>query len=45
MIFSRNLESKVIIRKFNIVGLYDSGFNEIDENIIFGDLKHLKRNQ
>ena len=43
MIFSRNLESKVIIRKFNIVGLYDSGFNEIDENIIFGDLKHLKR--
>ena len=43
MIFSRNLESKVIIRKFYIVGLYDSGFNEIDENIIFGDLKHLKR--
>ena len=43
MIFSRNLESKVIIRKFNIVGLYDSGFNEIDENIIFGDIKHLRR--
>ena len=43
MVFSRNLESKVIIRKFNIVGLYDSGFNEIDENIIFGDIKHLRR--
>ena len=43
MIFSKNLESKVIIRKFNIVGLYDSGFNEIDENIIFGDIKHLRR--
>jgi lipoprotein-releasing system permease protein len=23
--------------------LYDSGFNEIDENIIFGDIKHLRR--
>ena len=43
MIFSRNLESKVIIRKFNIVGLFNSGFNEIDENIIFGDIKHLRR--
>ena len=43
MVFSRNLESKVIIRKFNIVGIYDSGFNEIDENIIFGDIKHLRR--
>ena len=37
MIFSRNLESKATIRKFNIVGLFDSGFNEIDDNIIFGD--------
>jgi len=43
MIFSRNLESKAIIRKFNIVGLFDSGFNEIDDNIIFGDIKHLIR--
>ena len=43
MIFSRNLESKATIRKFNIVGLFDSGFNEIDDNIIFGDIKHLKR--
>ena len=43
MIFSRNLESKAIIRKFNIVGLFDSGFNEIDDNIIFGDIKHLRR--
>jgi lipoprotein-releasing system permease protein len=43
MIFSRNLESKVTIRKFNIVGLFDSGFNEIDDNIIFGDIKHLRR--
>ena len=43
MIFSRNLESKVIIRKFNIVGLYDSGFNEIDENIILGDIKQLRK--
>ena len=43
MIFSRNLESNVTLRKFNIVGLYDSGFNEIDENIIFGDIKHLRR--
>lgn len=43
MIFSRNLESKATIRKFNIVGLFDSGFNEIDDNIIFGDIKHLRR--
>ena len=43
MIFFRNLESNVTLRKFNIVGLYDSGFNEIDENIIFGDIKHLRR--
>lgn len=43
MIFSRNLESKATIRNFNIVGLFDSGFNEIDDNIIFGDIKHLRR--
>ena len=43
MIFSRNLDSKTTIRKFNIVGLFDSGFNEIDDNIIFGDIKHLRK--
>ena len=43
MIFSRNLDTKAIIRKFTIVGLFNSGFNEIDENIIFGDIKHLRK--
>ena len=43
MIFSRNLDTRAIIRKFTIVGLFNSGFNEIDDNIIFGDIKHLRK--
>ena len=30
-------------RKFNIVGIYDSGFEEIDELYIFVDIRHIQR--
>ena len=30
------------IRKFVIVGIYESGFHEIDEKLIIGDITHLK---
>ncbi|MFT7067023.1 MAG: lipoprotein-releasing system permease protein [Sediminicola sp.] len=30
-------------RKFNIVGVYDSGFEEFDSNYIFIDLRHIQR--
>jgi lipoprotein-releasing system permease protein len=30
-------------RKFNIVGIYDSGFEEFDSNYIFIDLRHIQR--
>lgn len=30
-------------RNFEIVGLYDSGFEEIDERILFTDIRHIQR--
>lgn len=31
------------IRQFNIVGIYNSGFQELDEKFVLGDLRHLQR--
>jgi len=31
------------IRAFNIVGIYNSGFQELDEKFVIGDLRHLQR--
>ncbi|WP_350287252.1 FtsX-like permease family protein [uncultured Croceitalea sp.] len=30
-------------RKFNVVGIYDSGFEELDASYIFVDLRHIQR--
>ena len=31
------------IRKFDVVGIYNSGFQELDETYFLGDLKHIQR--
>lgn len=31
------------IRKFNVVGIYNSGFQELDKTYFFGDIKHVQR--
>ncbi len=31
------------IRKFNVVGIYNSGFQELDETYFIGDIKHVQR--
>jgi lipoprotein-releasing system permease protein len=31
------------LRQFEIVGIYNSGFQEFDANFIFGDIRHLQR--
>lgn len=31
------------IRKFNVVGIYNSGFAELDETYILGDIQHVQR--
>jgi len=31
------------LRQFEIVGIYNSGFQEFDANFVFGDIRHLQR--
>lgn len=31
------------LRQFEIVGIYNSGFQEFDSNLVFGDIRHIKR--
>ncbi len=31
------------IRKFNVVGIYNSGFQELDKTFFLGDIKHVQR--
>ncbi|MEZ4797483.1 MAG: FtsX-like permease family protein [Flavobacteriaceae bacterium] len=31
------------IRKFDVVGIYNSGFQELDETYLIGDIKHVQR--
>ena len=41
MYFSKSDINKLpFIRRFNIVGVFNSGFNEIDEKLIVGDISH-----
>ena len=42
MLFSRNSESSAI-RKFEIAGIFSSGFNELDSKYIIGDLSHVRK--
>ncbi len=42
--FLKDDESKPpFIRKFDVVGIYNSGFQELDETYFLGDLKHVQR--
>jgi lipoprotein-releasing system permease protein len=44
MYFMKTDENKPpYIRKFDIVGIYNSGFQELDETYFFGDIKHVQR--
>ncbi len=42
MLFSRNSESSAI-RKFEITGIFSSGFNELDSKYIIGDISHVQK--
>lgn len=43
MYFSKSdLQKLPYVRRFKIVGIYDSGFNEIDEKYMIGDISHLR---
>ena len=43
MYFSKSDIQKIpYLRKFIIVGIYESGFHEIDEKLILGDIAHLR---
>ena len=43
LFFLRDNESRPTAqRKFNIVGIINSGFQELDKTFLFGDLKHLQ---
>ena len=43
MYFSKSDIQKIpYVRKFVIVGIYESGFHEIDEKLIIGDIAHLR---
>lgn len=44
MSFVRDDQSRPpAIRKFDIVGIYNSGFRELDQTYIIGDIKHVQR--
>lgn len=44
MFFMKNEGNQVpSIRKFNIVGVFNSGFQELDETYFIGDIKHVQR--
>jgi len=44
MVFGKeNVEDIPFIRSFKIVGIYSSGFQDIDKNFMIGDLRHVQR--
>lgn len=44
MFFMKNDANQLpFIRKFDVVGIYNSGFQELDETYLIGDIKHLQR--
>jgi len=38
-----NTNERPNLRQFEIVGIYNSGFQEFDANFVFGDIRHLQR--
>jgi len=43
LFFMKDDGSAPNLRQFNIVGIYNSGYKEFDENYIIGDIKHVQR--
>lgn len=44
MVFGKETVNKLpTVRQFNIVGIFNSGFQEFDKTFIVGDLKHVQR--
>jgi len=44
MVFAKEDINKLpFLRKFDVVGIYSSGFQELDETFLFGDIKHVQR--
>ena len=43
MLFSKRDNSNPSIIKLVVVGIYDSGFEELDSKFIFGDIKQIRR--
>lgn len=42
-LFSENLDRPPRIRNFEIVGIYNSGFQELDEKYCIADIRHIQR--
>ena len=42
-LFTENLERLPKIRKFTIVGVFNSGFQELDEKFCIADIRHIQR--
>lgn len=38
-----NINAVPNIRKFDVVGIFNSGFQELDETYFIGDIKHVQR--
>lgn len=43
MVFSKSEKSSPSVIKLFVVGIYDSGFEELDSKFIFGDIKQIRR--
>ncbi|MEY8847546.1 ABC transporter permease [Psychroserpens sp. XS_ASV72] len=44
MVFAKEtIDDLPFIRQFNIVGIFNSGFQEIDETFLIGDIRHVQR--
>ena len=43
MLFSRGEDAAPSVIAFNVSGIYNSGFEELDSKYIFGDIRHIQR--
>lgn len=44
MVFGKdNIDEIPFIRQFEIVGVFNSGFQDIDKNVMLGDIRHVQR--
>lgn len=43
LFFMKDDGSAPNVRQFTVVGIYNSGYKEFDENYVIGDIKHLQR--